>query len=125
MIGNICERCGMNPAKKKSYVEFPGVTAFMSQQPDSVRIEYDLIVEKLEAEGRLAMPEGEKIAGENLFVIRVIRAGNVRVFYVYGADDFVYGIHAYVKKTRQIPKQEIALARKLAKVLNNQEGAKR
>ena len=115
----------MNPAKKKSYVEFPGVTAFMSQQPDSVRIEYDLIVEKLEAEGRLAMPEGEKIAGENLFVIRVIRAGNVRVFYVYGADDFVYGIHAYVKKTRQIPKQEIALARKLARVLNNQEGAKR
>lgn len=115
----------MNPAKKKSYVEFPGVTAFMSQQPDSVRIEYDLIVEKLEAEGRLAMPEGEKIAGENLFVIRVIRAGNVRVFYVYGADDFVYGIHAYVKKTRQIPKQEITLARKLARVLNNQEGAKR
>ena len=49
----------------------------------------------------------------------------MRVFYVYGADDFVYGIHAYVKKTRQIPKQEIALARKLAKVLNNQEGAKR
>ena len=60
MIGNICERCGMNPAKKKSYVEFPGVTAFMSQQPDSVRIEYDLIVEKLEAEGRLAMPLSEK-----------------------------------------------------------------
>ena len=60
MVRNLCsERCGMNPAKKKSYVEFPGVTAFMSQQPDSVRIEYDLIVEKLEAEGRLAMPEGE------------------------------------------------------------------
>lgn len=53
----------MDPAKKKSYVEFPGVTAFMSQQPDSVRIEYDLIVDKLEAEGRLAMPEGERLPG--------------------------------------------------------------
>ena len=114
----------MIPKRKKSYVEFPGVTAFMKQQPEAVRIEYDLIVEKLEAEGRLSMPEGEKIAGENLFAIRVIRAGNVRIFYVYGADDFVYGIHAYVKKTRQIPKQEITLARKLAKVLKNQEGLK-
>ena len=110
----------MIPKRKKSYVEFPGVTAFMKQQPEAVRIEYDLIVEKLEA----SMPEGEKIAGENLFAIRVIRAGNVRIFYVYGADDFVYGIHAYVKKTRQIPKQEITLARKLAKVLKNQEGIK-
>ena len=90
----------------------------------TVRIEYDLIVEKLEAEGRLSMPEGEKIAGENLFAIRVIRAGNVRIFYVYGVDDFVYGIHAYVKKTRQIPKLEITLARKLAKALKNQEGTR-
>ena len=71
------------------------------------------------------MQEAEKITGENLFVIRVIRAGNVRIFYVYGTDDFIYGIHAYVKKTRQIPKQEIALARKLAKALNDQEGMKR
>lgn len=115
----------MKPEKKKSYVEFPGVTAFMNQQPEGVRIEYDLLVEKLEAEGRLSMPEAEKITGENLFVIRVIRAGNVRIFYVYGTDDFIYGIHAYVKKTRQIPKQEIALARKLAKALNDQEGVKR
>ena len=49
----------------------------------------------------------------------------MRIFYVYGTDDFIYGIHAYVKKTRQIPKQEIALARKLAKALNDQEGMKR
>ena len=56
----------MDPAKKKSYVEFPGVTAFMSQQPDSVRIEYDLIVDKLEAEGAFGNAGGGKIAGENL-----------------------------------------------------------
>ena len=123
--GSNNERHRIKPEKKKSYVEFPGVTAFMNQQPEGVRIEYDLLVEKLEAEGRLSMPEAEKITGENLFVIRVIRAGNVRIFYVYGTDDFIYGIHAYVKKTRQIPKQEIALARKLAKALNDQEGMKR
>ena len=36
----------MKPEKKKSYVEFPGVTAFMNQQPEGVRIEYDLLVDE-------------------------------------------------------------------------------
>lgn len=111
----------MTPLRKKEYAEFPDVNAFMARQPENVRREYELIVEKLEAEGRLSMPEGEKIAGEGLFVIRVIRAGNIRVFYVYGQGDFIYGIHAYVKKTRQIPERELAYARKLAKALKNRE----
>ncbi len=93
----------------------------MERQPENVRREYELIVEKLEADGRLSMPEGEKIAEEGLFVIRVIRAGNIRVFYVYGQGDFVYGIHAYVKKTRKIPERELTYARKLAKTLKNKE----
>lgn len=118
-------RGNMAPSRKKDYVEFPGVTDFMEQQPESVRLEYSLIVERLEAEGRLSMPEGEKIAGEGLFVIRVIRAGNVRIFYVYGEGDYVYGIHAYVKKTRQIPAQDLALARRFAKTLKSKEEGKR
>lgn len=115
----------MAPSRKKDYVEFPSVTDFMEQQPEGVRLEYNLIVERLEAEGRLSMPEGEKIAGEGLFVIRVIRAGNVRIFYVYGEGDYVYGIHAYVKKTRQIPAHDLALARRLAKALKSKEEGKR
>ncbi len=63
------------------------------------------------------MPFGEKIAGENLFAIRVINAGNVRVFYVYGKNDKVYGLSGYEKKTRTIPHSEMEQARKLAKLL--------
>lgn len=118
-------RGNMASSRKKDYVEFPGVTDFMEQQSEGVRLEYKLIVERLEAEGRLSMPEGEKIAGEGLFVIRVIRAGNVRIFYVYGEGDYVYGIHAYVKKTRQISAQDLALARRFAKALKSKEDGKR
>lgn len=50
------------------------------------------------------MPYGEKVSGEDLFAIRVIQAGNIRVFYVYGLNDIVYGIHAYTKKTQVIPR---------------------
>ena len=65
------------------------------------------------------MPFGEKIDGEDLFAIRVIQAGNIRVFYVYGIADFVFGIHAYEKKTQEIPERELKQARRVFKALIN------
>ena len=98
--------------KKKFYIEFPNVTRFMSEQSEAINAEYIEIIQKLETEGRLSMPYGEKLKGENLFAIRVIRAGNVRIFYVYGKDDNVYGIHGYVKKSQTIPHSELKQARR-------------
>lgn len=63
------------------------------------------------------MPYGEKIEGEDLFAIRVIRAGNIRVFYIYGNEDKVYGIYGYVKKTQDIPAHEMKKAKRIAKTL--------
>ena len=91
------------------------MTCFMSGQNAAVNAEYREIVRRLELDGRLSMPFGEKLKGENLFAIRIINAGNVRVFYVYGKGDNIYGIHGYVKKTRTIPQCEIRLARRFVK----------
>ena len=63
------------------------------------------------------MPYGEKLSGENLFAIRVIHAGNVRVFYVYGKGNNIYGLSAYEKKTMDIPHHELVLVRKIVRVL--------
>ena len=66
----------MNNDKKKHFVEFPGLSRFMTSQSLEINAEYREIVLKLEIEGSLAMPFGEKLKGENLFAIRVIHAGN-------------------------------------------------
>ena len=90
-------------AKKKIFKMLLPVRDFMRDQPGEVKKELNSIIWRLEANGVLTMPYGEKISGENLFAIRVIQAGNIRVFYVYGTGTDIYGIHAYEKKTEQIP----------------------
>ena len=103
--------------KLKRYFEMPIVVKFMSLQSEEVQDEYKDIVDKLETEGHLSMPYAEKISGEKLFAIRVIHAGNVRVFYVYGKDNRIWGLYAYEKKTMNIPHHELVLARKIARNL--------
>ena len=93
------------------------VKDFMREQSGDIKQELNNIIWKLETEGTLVMPYGEKISGENLFAIRVIQAGNVRVFYVYGIADYVFGIHAYTKKTQTIPEKELNYARKIVQQL--------
>ena len=86
-------------------------------QSGAVKQELNGIIWELEQNGFLTMPYAEKIEGENMFAIRVIQSGNIRVFYVYGRNDVVYGIHAYVKKTEKIPENEIKQARMVLKQL--------
>lgn len=107
--------------RRKKYIELSAVTEFMAAQTDDVNIEYNEIIEKLEASGRLEMPFAEKIQGKNLFAIRIIHAGNIRIFYVYGFGDAVFGIHAYVKKTKTIPDHEMNKAVRIIKSMR-QEG---
>ena len=110
------------PPKKKTFKMLMPVRDFMREQPGEVKRELNGIIWKLETAGVLVMPYGEKISGENLFAIRVIQAGNIRVFYVYGVQDIVFGIHGYVKKTEQIPDSERRKADRMVKLLR-QRGA--
>lgn len=104
---------------KKRYVELPQLEKFIDTQSTAIKAEYYTIIEKLEKNGRLQMPFAEKIAKTDLFAIRVINAGNIRVFYVYGLNDRVYGLHGYVKKTRKIPDKEMNKAVKILKLMKN------
>ena len=93
------------PRRKKFFHMLKSVRDFVQEQPDIVRQELNDIIWKLEIDGTLSMPYGEKVSGD-LFAIRVIQAGNIRVFYAYGTNDIVYGLHGYVKKTQEIPVHE-------------------
>ena len=93
------------------------VKDFMREQSGDAKKELNGIIWKLEAEGALSMPYAEKLDGENLFAIRVIQAANIRIFYVYGIADIVFGIHGYVKKTQEVPEKEMRYARKVLRQL--------
>ena len=115
----------MNPSdqpKKKIFKMLLPVRDFMRDQSGEIKQELNNIIWRLETEGMLEMPYGEKICGDNLFAIRVIQAGNIRVFYVYGVKDFVFGIHGYINKTEQIPDCERRKAERMVKLLR-QRGA--
>lgn len=103
--------------KKKHFLMMQSVKDFMREQSGDVKQELNGIIWKLETEGVLSMPYGEKISGEDLFAIRIIQTANIRIFYVYGIADYVFGIHGYVKKTQDIPEKEMRYARKVLKEL--------
>lgn len=103
--------------KKKHFYMMQAVKDFMREQSGDIKQELNGIIWRLEMNGSLEMPYGEKITGENLFAIRVIQTGNIRVFYVYGVANYVFGIHAYTKKTQTIPEKELNYARKVARDL--------
>lgn len=105
------------PKKKKHFELLDRVKAFLRDQPGEVKQELNGLIFQLEQDGYLNYPNAEKIEGEDLFALRVIQTGNIRVFYVYGLYDVIYGIHGYVKKTEQIPENELKQARKLLRQL--------
>jgi len=112
----------MNPSnipKRKIFIMLLPVRDFMRTQSGDIKQELNNIIWRLETDGMLVMPFGEKIVGDDLFAIRVIQAGNIRVFYVYGPGNLIYGIHAYEKKSPQIPKSELKQADQMIKYLKN------
>jgi phage-related protein len=107
--------------KKKKFIELNQVSNFIKSLSKEVRAEYSIIVEQLETNGKLNMPLGEKVSGKSLFAIRVIQAGNIRVFYVYGHKNNIYGIYGYVKKTKKIPQKELKKVDKIVKLLRQED----
>ena len=72
-----------NGQKKKHFRMLDNVKDFMRQQTPEVKKELNHIIWRLERDGILLMPYGEKVIGEDLFAIRVVNAGNIRVFFMY------------------------------------------
>ena len=106
------------PEKKKHFELMDPVKDFLRDLPGDIKQELNSLIWMLESDGYLEYPYGEKIGGDDdLFAIRVIQTGNIRVFYVYGRDNAVYGIHAYEKKTEKIPRKELKRARTVLKIL--------
>ena len=104
--------------KKKIFFEIPSVSEFISGQAEETQKEYHDIVLELETRGYLNKPTGEKLSGEeNMFAIRVIQTANIRVFYSYGKENIIFGLHGYVKKTQDIPQHELKQAKRVAKAL--------
>ena len=68
--------------KKKHFEMLKQVKAFLRDLPGAVKQELNGLIWKLEEDGYLNMPHAEKIEGENMFAIRVIQTGNIRIFYV-------------------------------------------
>ena len=105
------------PNEKKKHFRMLGrVKDFLRDQPGEVKQELNGLIFQLERDGYLNYPNAEKVEDE-MFAIRVIQTGNIRLFYVYGLNDRIYGIHGYVKKTEQIPENELKQARKMLKLL--------
>lgn len=104
---------------KKRYIELEQVREFKAAMPLDARAEYELIVRKLETDGYLTAPYGEKVE-KGLFAVRIMQAANERVFYVYGLGSNLYGIHAYEKKTAKIPLNELKQARRKKAMLERE-----
>lgn len=106
--------------KKKLYAAVKQVRDFIEKQNDAVKIEYENIVNRLEQDGYLIEPFGKKL-GRDLFEIRIRKGGNVRVFYFYSIDNYVIGVHAFVKKSQNTPTQEIKKAKKIISLIKRGE----
>lgn len=96
---------------QKKVIQLPEVIAFARRMSVASQRQYYAALDVLESEGRLKMPRGEKVEGQdNMFAIRVMTRGNERFFYCYEEKDAIYVLHGYAKKTLQIPRRELVRA---------------
>ena len=96
---------------QKKVIQLPDVIAFANQMSVASQRQYYAALDVLESEGRLKMPRGEKVDGQdNMFAIRVLTRGNERFFYCYEDADAIYVLHGYAKKTPKIPLRELKRA---------------
>ena len=96
---------------QKKVIQLPDVIVFAKRMSVASQRQYYAALDVLESEGRLKMPRGEKVDGQdNMFAIRVLTRGNERFFYCYEDADAIFVLHGYVKKTPKIPLRELKRA---------------
>ena len=96
------------------------VKAEIEGWPDGVLADYARILELLMEFGpNLRMPHSRAVGG-GLFELRPRgREGIGRVFYCFVVGQRVVILHAFVKKTQKTPEQELKIARKRMKEVQN------
>lgn len=96
------------------------VKAEIESWPDGVLADYARIVELLIEFGpNLRMPHSRAMGG-GLFELRLHgREGIGRAFYCFVVGQRVVILHAFVKKTQDTPEQELRIARKRMKEVQN------
>ena len=91
---------------------------FAESLGNRTQIELRRVRDKLESDGRLVAPFGEKVEGQKeLFAIRLTKGQNVRFFYCYDDGTYIWILSGYEKKRQCIPKNEIAKALAIKKEL--------
>jgi phage-related protein len=98
----------------------PRVLVEIESWPVDVLADYARLVELLTEHGpNLRLPHSRAL-GDGLFELRPRgRSGIGRAFYCFLIGRRVVVVHAFVKKTQQIPDKELKLARKRAKELQD------
>ncbi len=96
------------------------IKADIERWPDGILADFARLVELLMEFGpNLRMPHSRAL-GRGLFELRARgREGVGRVFYCFAVGQRVVILHAFVKKTQQIPEQEVRIARKRMKEVQN------
>ena len=97
----------------------PRVLAEIESWPVDVLADYARLVELLADHGpNLRLPHSRAM-GEGLFELRPRgRSGIGRAFYCYLLGKRIVVVHAFIKRTQQIPDKELKLARKRLKELD-------
>lgn len=96
------------------------VKAEIASWPDGILADFSRIAELLMEFGpNLRMPHSRALGG-GLFELRPRgREGIGRAFFCYVSNRRVVILHAFVKKTQVIPEQELKIARKRMKEVQN------
>ena len=107
-----------NLCVKKRTVLTKQAQEFAETMSDAAKMQFVLIRRKLEEDGRLVSPYGEKVEGhDELFAIRIRHGQNARFFYCYAVGDLVWVLSGFEKKTEKTPPAEIRTALKVKKEL--------
>lgn len=104
--------------KVKFYLKTSGrspVEEFLSDCSQELRADFFDTVSLLASGQTLSMPLSRNLASihHGLHELRLKdRAGQIRVFYFIKKADAIYLVHAFRKKTQELPKKEIELVLK-------------
>lgn len=86
--------------------------------PEEIRVDLADALARLTLGQKLSMPLSRPMPsiGKGVHEIRLRdRTGNYRVIYVFLGEQQIYLLHAFSKKTQEMPKQNIDLAKKRLK----------
>ena len=98
-----------------------GVTNQIRTWPTKLKARYAKMTQLIEKEGAMLGEPHTKKVGKDLFEIRLkSKEGIGRAFFCYAKGNEIIILHAFIKKSQQMPRKELRIARRrLKEVLKN------